>query len=192
MALLRRESLTTDVPVCGCGVMLKAAPIGRRRFLGLAGATLAAAAALPGLAAAAEGKGYEAMLLTCIDPRYLEAARRYMAARHWIGKYSQFSFAGAAVGAVADKFDSWHQTFWDNLGITIELHGITTVVALDHHDCGAARLAYGKDSIATPEAEKQTHRKVFAEFRREVAERHPRLQVVTGLIVRGGETEVFA
>jgi len=197
MALLRYDPVPppADQPEpCGGCALLGAAPLGRRRFLGLTLATLGAGA-LPGLAVAAEpGKSYEAMLLTCIDPRFLESARHFMAGKHWIGKYSQFSFAGAAIGAVADKFESWHQTFWDNLAITIQLHGIKNVVALDHRDCGAAELAYGKDAVNPPKVETETHRKALAQFSAEVARRQPqaKLRVITGLISRDGKkVELF-
>ncbi len=177
-----------------CGCAIAAATVPRRHFLRLGLATAASLAApialVPGPANAAGGN-YEAMLLTCIDPRFLEAARSFMAGRHWIGKYSQFVFAGAGIGAVAPRFDSWHQTFWDNLQITIELHNIKSVVALDHRDCGAAKLAYGDDAVATPKAETETHRKALAEFREEVGRRHPKLNVVTGLIGRDHKVQMI-
>lgn len=172
-----RSAVETGGESAACGCC--AAPLGRRRFLGFAlSAGLAAAAPIslsPGTSRAADGKAYEAMLLTCIDPRFLETARGYMVHRHWLGQYSQFSFAGAAIGAVAPKFESWHETFWDNLKITIQLHRVKNMVALDHRDCGAAKLAYGDDSVAT-------HRKALEEFRHEVGQRHKELHVITGLI----------
>ena len=90
-----------------------------------------------------------------------------------LGKYSQFTFAGAAIGVVAPKFQGWHQTFWDNLGATVQLHKITKVVAINHRDCGACRIAYGDATTATPEVETKTHRKVFAQFRQAMAKRQP-------------------
>jgi hypothetical protein len=194
MALLGYEPASSaQTGSCNCTATLSARPLGRRRFLGLTLATIGAGAALPGLASAAEpGKSYEAMLLTCIDPRFVTSARNYMVgAKHWTDNYSQFSFAGAAVGAVAPKLESWHQTFWDNLAITIELHKIKHLVALDHRDCGAAELAYGKEAVATPKAETETHRKVLAEFRAEVGKRQPKLNVITGLIAKSGKIEML-
>ena len=32
--------------------------------------------------------------------------------------------AGAALGAVTPKFPAWNQTFWEHLGVAIDLHGI--------------------------------------------------------------------
>lgn len=169
-----------EAAACGCC----AAPLGRRHFLGFA-LSAGLAAAIPNTGRAATGQAYEAMLLTCIDPRFLETARGYMAHRHWLGQYSQFSFAGAAIGAVAPKFASWHETFWDNLKITIELHRVKNMVALDHRDCGAAKLAYGDDSVTT-------HRKALEEFRREVGERHRELHVITGLIGLDHKIQFFS
>jgi carbonic anhydrase len=140
----------------------------------------------------AAGGNYEAMLLSCIDPRMQEPVRDYMLKRGLIAKYSQFTFAGAAIGAVAPKFAGWHKTFWDNLAASIELHNIKSVIAIDHRDCGAARIAYGADSIATPEKETATHRAALAEFRKEVAEHHPNLGCETLLMALDGSVVTFS
>src|SRR5690242_17137148 len=71
---------------CACCANLLAKRFDRRRFLHVAaGAGLVAA--FPTLALAAKGK-YEAMLLTCIDPRFPEPTIKYMEGRHMIGQYS--------------------------------------------------------------------------------------------------------
>jgi carbonic anhydrase len=162
----------------------------RRHFLQLsAGAGLALS--LPGAGFAAEGK-YEAMLLTCIDPRFPEPTFEYMKSRGMIGKYSQFTLAGAAIGVVAPAFKAWHRTFWDNLAASIQLHNITNVIALDHRDCGAAKIAYGAAKVANAQAETQTHKAALMQFRREVRKRHPRIAVETGLMAVDGKVEMFA
>lgn len=134
---------------------------------------------------------YEAMLLSCIDPRIIDPVHNYMNARGLDGKYSQFTIAGAAIAAEAKVFTSWHQTFWDNLATSIELHKINSVIAIDHRDCGAARIAYGAESIAIPSAETATHKRVLAAFRRDVQRLHPRLVVETGLMALNGTIEMF-
>jgi carbonic anhydrase len=155
----------------------------RRRHL-IAGAA-GLLAFRPFLVRAASGD-YEAMLLSCIDPRMQEPVRDYMVKRGLIGRYSQFTFAGAAIGAVAPKFAGWHKTFWDNLAASIELHNIKSVIAIDHRDCGAAKIAYGPDSIATPDKEDATHRAALTEFRKESMNRHPNLRVETLLMALDG------
>jgi carbonic anhydrase len=93
---------------------------------------------------------------------------------------------------VAPAFKDWHKAFWDNLGASIQLHRIKKVIAIDHRDCGAARIAYGEASIANPQVETQTHRAALAEFRKQVGERHPTLGVQTGLMSLDGTMEMFA
>jgi carbonic anhydrase len=163
----------------------------RRGFLRGAAALGAVTLVSPSLALAAEGN-YEAMVLGCIDPRMQEPVRRYTVRRGLTGKYSQFVIAGAAIGVVAEPFKDWHKAFWDNLATSIELHRIKSVIAIDHRDCGAAKIAYGPDKVANAKIETETHRLAMAEFRKQVGARHPLLKVQTGLMALNGKIEMFA
>jgi carbonic anhydrase len=163
----------------------------RRRFvrsLAIGGMALAFA---PYLALAAEGS-YEAMVLACIDPRMQEPVRKYTVEQNLTGKFSQFVIAGAAIGVVAPAFKDWHKAFWDNLATSIELHRIKKVIAIDHRDCGAAKIAYGEAKVANPQVETETHRAALAQFRKQVGERHPQLAVETGLMALDGRMEMFS
>jgi carbonic anhydrase len=174
---------------CTCCADLLAGRFDRRRFLQMAGGA-GLAAAFPFAALGAEGN-YEAMLLTCIDPRFPEPTINYMKSRNMIGKYSQFSFAGAAIGVVAPAFKTWQPAFWDNLAASIQLHHIPKIIAVNHRDCGAAKIAYGEAKVATREAETETHKAALAEFRKQVAEKQPKLAVETGLMALDGKVEMF-
>lgn len=174
---------------CACCGDMISRRFDRRHFLTLAGAA-GLAAAIPTRARAGSGN-YEAMVLSCIDPRLQEPVRNYTAQRNLTGKYSQFTFAGAAVGVVAPAFKDWQKTFWDNLGATIQLHSIKRVIAINHRDCGAAKIAYGADAVATETAETLTHRRALAMFRKEVAERQPKLIIETGLMSLKGKIETY-
>jgi carbonic anhydrase len=175
-------------PGCGCGTQ-PAIRVDRRFLLRAAGAGVLLAAS-PQLTRAQSGK-YEAMILACIDPRTQEPVFAYAAKRGLTGKYSQFVIAGAAVGVVAPKFADWHKAFWDNLAASIQLHRIDKVIAIDHRDCGAARIAYGDAALADPARETETHRKALAQFRQEVGKRHPNLGVETGLMALDGSMEML-
>ena len=175
---------------CACCAGLSA-PLGRRGLLRGAGAAAALLMLAPRLTLAAEGN-YEAMILACIDPRFQEPVFTYAQKNGLVGKYSQFVIAGAAVGVVAPKFADWHKAFWDNLAATVQLHNIKKVIAIDHRDCGAVKIAYGDASIATPDKENETHRKALAEFRKEVAKRQPKLAVETGLMALDGSMMMFS
>ncbi|MEI7805782.1 MAG: carbonic anhydrase [Hyphomicrobiales bacterium] len=162
----------------------------RRAFLQGAGA-LALAGTIPGFVFAAEGN-YEAMLLTCIDPRFPEPTGNYMKGRSLTGKYSQFTFAGASIGVVAPAFKDWQKTFWDNLAASIQLHNIPKVIAMNHRDCGAAKIAYGEDKVANAQIETETHKAAMMEFRQQVTERQPKLAVELGLMALDGNVEMFS
>jgi carbonic anhydrase len=176
---------TTPLPACTCCADLLAPRFGRRLFLGLAGAA--------GLACAARaGEGhYEAMLLTCIDPRFPEPTLKYMGNRHLLGKYSQFSMAGAAIGVVAPNFAAWRPAFWENLAASIQLHHIPKIIVVDHRDCGAAKIAYGAEKVQDRMNETATHKAALAEFRAQVGTRHPDLKVETSLMALDGTVEMF-
>lgn len=182
------ESFAPNACAC-CGDMLHAR-FDRRRFLQI-GAGAGLAAMLPAFAHAAEGQ-YEAMLLNCIDPRFQPLSDKYLEGRKMTGKYSQFTIAGASIGVVAPSFKTWSPAFWDNLGASIQLHRIPKVIVVNHRDCGAAKIAYGADSVKDAAAETATHKAALLEFKKQVAEKQPALQVELGLMALDGTIEVFA
>jgi len=164
--------------------------LSRRKFLTTSAAGAAALLATPRLVLAASGE-YEAMILACIDPRLQEPVHAYAEKRHLIGQYSQFVIAGAAIGVVSPKFADWHKAFWDNLAVSIELHDIKSIIAIDHRDCGAAKIAYGEAKVADPGVETETHKAAMAEFRKQVGERQPKLKVETLLMALDGSFVSF-
>jgi hypothetical protein len=184
------QQTTIQLSACSCCSDILRARFDRRRFLHLtAGAGMLAA--FPSLAFSAEGH-YDAMLLTCIDPRFPEPTIKYMERRHMRGKYSQFSFAGASIGVVAPAFKTWEPAFWDNLATSIQIHHIPKVIAMNHRDCGAAKIAYGEAKVANPKTETETHKAALMEFKKQVGEKHPSLKVELGLMALDGKVEMFS
>jgi carbonic anhydrase len=175
---------------CSCCADLLARRFDRRHVLRAAGGIGLATALAPFMAIAAEGN-YEAMVLGCIDPRLQEPVAKYTASRGLTGKYSQFVIAGAAIGVVAEPFKDWHKAFWDNLATSVQLHHIGKVIAINHRDCGAAKIAYGEAKVANREIETETHRVALAEFRRQVGQHQPKLAVETGLMAIDGTIEMI-
>ncbi|MDB5377303.1 MAG: conserved hypothetical secreted protein [Rubritepida sp.] len=173
----------TSARGCACCIPT----LGRRGMLGLA-----ASAFLAPMARAEDGTAYDSMLLTCIDPRFVAPVNAWMGTRGLTGKFSQFAIAGGPLGVVAPAFAAWHTAFWENLDASIHLHKITRVIAVSHRDCGAAEIAYGAAAIATPEAETALHRRVYAEFKTELAQRQPAIRVEGGLMALDGSMEMFA
>lgn len=175
---------------CACCGDLLQARFDRRHFFKIS-AGAAMAAALPGFAFAAEGQ-YDAMLLTCIDPRFPEPTIKYMESRQLVGKYSQFSIAGASIGVVAPSFKTWAPAFWDNLAASMQLHHIPKVIVVNHRDCGAAKIAYGADAVKDTAAETETHKAALMEFKKQLAEKQPSLTAELHLMAVDGTVETFS
>ena len=62
---------------------------------------------------------------------------------------------------------------------------------MNHRDCGAAKIAYGAEKVANAQIETETHKASLIEFRKQVAERQPKLAVETGLMALDGKVEMF-
>lgn len=187
---LNQKSMFSHSMGCACCADLLAKKFDRRHFLMASAGSLAAVALAPSLAFAASGK-YEAMVLSCIDPRFHEPVRNVMVSRKLTGQYSQFVVAGASIGVVAPAFKEWQKTFWDNLGASIQLHSINRVIVINHRDCGAAKIAYGEAAVKNKDVETKTHREALAEFRKQLKARHPNLGAETGLMALDGKIEAL-
>lgn len=182
--------MTIHSTSCACCGDLLRAKFDRRRFL-IAGGAAGLAAAMPSFALAASGN-HEAMVVSCIDPRFQEPVHRYTSKRHLTGKYSAFVVAGAAIGVVAEPFKDWHKSYWDNVTTSVKLHNIKKVIVIDHRDCGAAKIAYGDAKVASPQVETETHKTALAEFRKQMKDKLPQLAVETGLMSLNGRIEMFS
>jgi carbonic anhydrase len=162
------------------------AQLSRRRMFGLGLGVAAMTAAAPAFAV---DQGYEAMLVKCIDPRFTTDTWKYMTGRGWQNLYSQFNIAGGPIGVVAPAFAKWHDTYWDNLAISVQLHSVKRVVGITHRDCGAAAVAYG-DRIKTDKAyETEMNTKALRQFRDEVKKRQPQVIVELGIMDLSGAVE---
>lgn len=184
-----------EFPSCGCAGCLPGAgqSLARRAILSgliLGGAALSVAPG--GARAATKGSPYKAMLLCCVDPRVQAPVAAWMDApvpeshqASLLGRYSQFTIAGAAVGVVAPAFPkAWSETFWDNLGASIDLHQIENLIAVDHSNCGALGIAYGRDILDHPRRELEQHIKDATELQRELGRRHPKLHFQAWYVAR--------
>src|SRR6516225_3132516 len=150
LQVVRREAS------CACCSGLLDGKFNRRHFV-RAVAIGAATLGLPYITLAAEGN-YEAMVLSCIDPRMQEPVHKYTVEQNLTGKFSQFVIAGASDRRGRARVQGVAQGILDNLGTSIQLHHIKEVIAIDHRDCGAARIAYGEAKVANPQVETETHR----------------------------------
>lgn len=141
----------------------------RRQVLALAAA---AGVALPGMAKAAT---VTALAVTCMDYRLVDDAVRFFDSRKLTNDYDQIGLAGAALAAVSEKFPSSNAAFWDQLAIAKQLHHIRKLIVLDHRDCGAYKVAFGKDFQGHGAAETLQHKQVMEQVKARLAKLHPDL-----------------
>lgn len=155
----------------------------------------AASTAAPGAGAAAPaaptGHGADALLLNCMDFRLANETTFFMNEHAMVNKYDQVILAGATLGVATDKFPAWAETFWKHLELAVELHKIKRVIAIDHRDCGAYKLALGQYFAANPTAETDIHTKTMKDFRRMVKEKQPNLDVELFLMYLDGHVQVI-
>ena len=135
-------------------------------------------------------KKYEAMVLSCIDPRFQPIVFNYLKKKNLIGKYSLFTIAGSAIGVTANKFKKWHKVFWENLETSIKLHKIKKLIVINHRDCGAAKILNGK-KFFNELNEVKTHKISFLKIKRLFKKKHPKLKIETVLISLNKKVEKF-
>ncbi|MFC3532574.1 carbonic anhydrase [Vogesella facilis] len=164
--------------------------LSRRQFLRLAslgGGAVLLGSLLPRSAQAAGGT--EALLLSCMDYRLVDDTERFMAGMGLRNKYDHIVLAGAALGAVTDKFPAWNATFWEHLQVAIDLHHIQQVIILDHRDCGAYKVVLGEDFGKTPDAETRVHAETLMRLRQQIAAKYPQLQLSSYLMALDGSVQ---
>ena len=121
-------------------------------------------------------KKYKAMVLSCIDPRFQSKVFNYLKRKKLTGKYSSFTIAGGGIGVTANRFKKWHSTFWDNLATSIKLHNITSLIVINHNDCGAAKIVNGKKKFNLS-VENTIHKESFIKIKKELKKKYPSLKV---------------
>lgn len=121
-------------------------------------------------------KKYEAMVLSCMDPRFQPKVYKYLKTKKLTGKYSSFTIAGSAIGVTHKKFKKWHSTFIDNLSTSIKLHKINKLIVINHRDCGAAKIVNGKKKF-TSIIENKIHKDSFKVIKKTLNKKFPKLKI---------------
>ncbi len=174
-----------SAPQSESGLVLPRRGFGRRRFLELAGTAGAAALVTTGLNMSlmkvpslfAAGGNVEALVLTCMDFRLVNEVGFLLNEHGLVNKYDQVILAGATLGVATDKYPAWAETFWNHLDLAIKLHSVKRVIAVNHRDCGAFKLVFGKDYGKLPDEETEIHTKVMTDFKTAVGKKQPNVEV---------------
>ncbi|MFN0315602.1 MAG: hypothetical protein ACKVQA_11270 [Burkholderiales bacterium] len=117
---------------------------------------------------------------------------RYMTKRGMRDNYDHIVLAGAALGAITDKFPAWNQTFWEHLDVAIKLHHIHTVMVMDRRYCGAYKVVLGEDFLKNKAKETEIHGTQLRTLKGKVLEKHEHLKVEMLLMGLKGDVTVIA
>ena len=135
-------------------------------------------------------KNFNAMVLSCIDPRFQPIVYNFLKKKKLIGKYSSFTIAGASLGVTAAKFKKWHKTFWDNIETSIKLHKIKKLIVINHRDCGAAKIINRK-KIFSNDIETNIHRDSLQKIKKLFKKKYPRLSIELNIISLNKKVETY-
>ena len=133
---------------------------------------------------------YEAMVLSCIDPRFQPIVFNYLKKKKLSGKYSSFTIAGSAVGVTANKFKKWHKVFWDNLETSVKLHNIKKLTVINHRVCGVVKIINGKKEFSNIN-ETKVHKSSFKKIKKIFKKKYPKLSIELKLISLNSRVETF-
>ena len=135
-------------------------------------------------------KKYQAMVLSCMDPRFQPIVFNYLKKKKLCGKYSAFTIAGSAIGVTATKFKKWHKTFWDNFETSVKLHNIKKLIVINHRDCGAAKIVNG-NKMFDKSNETKIHKASFIKIKKKFKKKYPKLKIELKLISLNKKIENF-
>ena len=135
-------------------------------------------------------KKYQAMVLSCIDPRFQPIVYNYLKKKRLNGKYSAFTIAGSAIGVTANEFKKWQKSFWDNFDTSLKLHNIKKLIVINHRDCGAAKIINRKKEFSRIN-ETKIHRNYFQKIKKKKKKKYPKLKIELKLISLNSKVETF-
>lgn len=132
----------------------------------------------------------KALVLTCIDYRFVDDTFFYLNDSKFAKKYDVTALAGASLGYNQKKFKHWRQYLEEHIKLAIELHHIKHILVFDHMDCGAYRIFY--PDLEDPKEEEKLHIKNLKKFCKKIHRKFPELKCSGYLIsLKDKVTQIF-
>jgi len=120
--------------------------------------------------------GARALMLSCIDFRFVEQAHVFLARQQLSGAVDWVALGGSSLALTGFPHRADARAFWDQLQLSSSLHHIREVILLDHQDCGAY-AAIHPEPFADPEAEQDCHARTLRRAGQQILDRNPQLSV---------------
>lgn len=109
-----------------------------------------------------------------MDFRFGSAIKNYLVDKHVLDDCDIVSLAGAAKNLASPSTDSDRDTILRQIEISHRLHNITSVLLINHTDCGAYG---GVAAFANTDEEQTTHTQDLSSAARIISEHFPALSI---------------
>jgi hypothetical protein len=119
----------------------------------------------------------KALVLSCIDFRFIESEQYFLSLQHLDNQYDWTALAGASLALTGFPHSAEAEAFWDQLALSRQLHQIEKVIILDHQDCGAYANKIHPTLSQDREREQQVHAEYLNRAYWEIQQRYPDLIV---------------
>jgi carbonic anhydrase len=127
--------------------------------------------------AKAESQQPQALILSCIDFRFMTAERYFLKHKNLSGEYDWTALAGASLAVTGFPHPYDAEAFWDQLDISYQLHHINKVIIIDHQDCGAYAMMIDANLSKDPKRELQVHTDYLSRAYDLIHHRYPNLEI---------------
>ncbi len=127
--------------------------------------------------AKAEVNQAQALVLSCIDFRFLKKEQYFLRSKNLTDKYDLTTLAGASLALTGFPHKSDAEAFWDQLEISYKLHHIHKVIIIDHQDCGAYAMMIDPNLNKNPERELQVHTDYLNRAYSLIHSRYPAMEI---------------
>lgn len=133
----------------------------------------------------------QALVLSCIDFRFLDYQRSFLSRQNLDQAYDWLALAGASLALTGFPHPAEAETFWDQLALSKQLHNINRVIIFDHQDCGAYAQV-NPSPFGDGQAEENFHASYLHQAEVQIRERYPDLIVELYFVDLTGEVKVIA
>lgn len=128
----------------------------------------------------------DALVLSCIDFRFVLPLERFLAAQGLENHYDLTALAGGSLALADFPHTSDADAFWDQLDLSYKLHHIQKVILCDHQDCGAYDTLHPYLK-SIPAREEHVHAAYLQHAAQAIRNRYPDLQIEAYFATLGGK-----
>jgi carbonic anhydrase len=133
----------------------------------------------------------KALVLTCIDFRFVDFEQNFLKSQNLDHEYDWLSLAGASLALADFPSHADTETFWEQLELSYKLHSIEKIIILDHQDCGAYGSKFDAQLSKNPIEEIKIHRQYLQKAYETIKQNYPNLNVELYFVHLDGKVETI-